>query len=298
MAIEPKKIIFSILSVLSGNVFAQDKKAPAMPADTSGTLDSLYIEFSSHGPQFEFLPILYKMIWIVIISLAGILLWRYLIKPLLLFIREKYAPGEQIYISGRIVVIIATGFLILTEIINPTETISTIILASVGLCAALAARGILYDFFSGLVLVFNQSLKVGDYILWQGHTGQVKKIGLINTLIETSSGQKQLFPNHTLTTDVINKLESEDPISPVVVDFYLPETADIIAVKEIAQRSATLSRFIYLNRPVSVTFCSIFQEGNPGLRMQIHAYALHVDYADQLKSDITENVSREIAHRK
>lgn len=297
MARQRQKIIFTILSFCSSNAFGWDKKIPAAPADSSGRLDSLYIEFSAHGPQFEFTPLLYKALWIFIILLAGIILWRYLLRPLLQYVREKYTLGDQVFFSGRILVIIATFFLILTEIINPTETISTIILASVGLGAALAARVILKDFFSGLVLVFDHSLKAGDYLLWPGHTGQIKRIGLINTLVETSFGQKQIFPNHKLTTEVVKKLESSDPVSGVVVDFYLEEKVDIIEIKEIARRAASLSRFIYLNKPVSVTFSSILHEGNSALQMQIHAYTLHIDYADQLKSDITENVSRELAQK-
>ena len=298
MTYRRKNMVLFILSLFSVNVFGLDKKVTTLPADSSAALDSLYIEFSSHGPQFAFAPLLFKALWVVIIIIAGVLIWRYLIKPLLLFVREKYATGEQIFISARIIVIMTTLCLIMTEIINPTETVSTIILAAAGLSAALAARGILHDFFSGLVLIFNHSLKAGDYLLGSESAGRVKKIGLINTSIETKFGEIHLYPNHRLTAEVMNRLKSDNPVAPVAVDFYLPQTADIIAIKEIAGRAASLSRFIYLNKPVTVTFDNLFQEGNSALHMQIYAYALHVDYIDQLKSDITENVTRELLHIK
>jgi MscS family membrane protein len=294
MAVPKHNKILLILTGLICSAAGQDKAPQSVPADSAGALDSIYTAFIEHGPTIEFQPLFIKTIWILIIAAAGIFTWHYLLRPLILFVTEKRMFKNQIIISGRLVILLLTLYLIFTEIFNPAATIATIILASAGLCAALAAKEVLHDFLSGLIIVYNHTFKTGDYLLLPESTGKVIKTGLISTLVNLKNGETRLYPNHKIIGNTVSKLDSDNPIAAIEVYFYLARDIDTVTVKEIAQRSSSLSRYIYLNKPITVEFSNILHDGASILQMKICASVLHIDYADQFKSDITENVLREL----
>jgi len=59
------------------------------------------------------------------------------------------------------------------------------------------------DFFSGLVLLFERSVSVGDILSVNGVQGTVKKIGLRASIIETLSNRNIIIPNSKLVNDAV-----------------------------------------------------------------------------------------------
>lgn len=57
------------------------------------------------------------------------------------------------------------------------------------------------DFFSGLVLLFERSVSVGDVLDIGGQVGSVKKIGLRSSIIETRGNISFIVPNSKLVND-------------------------------------------------------------------------------------------------
>jgi len=61
------------------------------------------------------------------------------------------------------------------------------------------------DFFSGLVLLFERSVAVGDILEVDGHVGVVKRIGLRSSLVETLDNITVVVPNsHLVSQSVTN----------------------------------------------------------------------------------------------
>lgn len=59
------------------------------------------------------------------------------------------------------------------------------------------------DFFSGLVLLFERSVSVGDVMNVAGDVGAVKKIGLRSSIIETRSNVSIIVPNSKLVNESV-----------------------------------------------------------------------------------------------
>ena len=71
----------------------------------------------------------------------------------------------------------------------------------VGIAVSFAAKDIISNLFSGIILILGKSIKVGDTIEVNGEKGVVESISLRSTVIVDDFGVKSHVPNSTLTND-------------------------------------------------------------------------------------------------
>ena len=83
--------------------------------------------------------------------------------------------------------------------INLTGTLLS--LGIVGIAVSFAAKDIISNLFSGIILIIGRSIKVGDTIEIDGEKGVVERISLRTTVIVDDLGVKNIVPNSTLTNN-------------------------------------------------------------------------------------------------
>ena len=72
-------------------------------------------------------------------------------------------------------------------------------LGIVGIAVSFAAKDIISNLFSGIILIIGKSIKVGDTIEINNKKGIVERITLRSTIISDDNGIKDHIPNSTLT---------------------------------------------------------------------------------------------------
>lgn len=82
-------------------------------------------------------------------------------------------------------------------------------LGIVGIAVTFAAKDIISNLFSGIILILGRSVKVGDTIEINGKKGYVERISLRSTIIIDDYGVKNHIPNSILTNN--EYLEYKDP---------------------------------------------------------------------------------------
>lgn len=75
-------------------------------------------------------------------------------------------------------------------------------LGIVGIAVSLAAKDIISNLFSGIILILGRSIKVGDTIEINNSKGVVKLIQLRTTLVKDDDGIISNIPNSTLTNNL------------------------------------------------------------------------------------------------
>ena len=83
--------------------------------------------------------------------------------------------------------------------INLTGTLLS--LGIVGIAVSFAAKDIISNLFSGIILILGKSIKVGDTIEVNTKKGTVERISLRSTIIVDDNGVKINVPNSTLTNN-------------------------------------------------------------------------------------------------
>jgi small-conductance mechanosensitive channel len=81
----------------------------------------------------------------------------------------------------------------------------TIILGALGVGVGLGLQSIVNNFVSGVILIFERPIQIGDVIESGGQSGMVKEIGLRTTKIDTSNGAEVIIPNgNILSQNIVN----------------------------------------------------------------------------------------------
>ncbi|MFT4048574.1 MAG: mechanosensitive ion channel [Solirubrobacterales bacterium] len=101
-----------------------------------------------------------------------------------------------------IAVILIGAFLALAQI-DALKPLGTALLASsavLGVVLGIAARAVLGNSISGMMIATVQPYRIGDVIEWQGERGRVEDITLTYTFLRLPSGHRLVVPNEQIAT--------------------------------------------------------------------------------------------------
>jgi Small-conductance mechanosensitive channel len=71
----------------------------------------------------------------------------------------------------------------------------------IGIALSFAAKDIISNLFSGIILIIGKSIKVGDTVEIDGKKGIVQRISLRSTVVVDDLGVKNIVPNSVLTNN-------------------------------------------------------------------------------------------------
>jgi small-conductance mechanosensitive channel len=135
---------------------------------------------------------------------------------------------------------------------------------------------------------------VGDKVEIGDYYGEVKNIGLRSTRIVTPDDSIVSIPNSDIMTKSVSNANAGEANCQVVAEIYLPVFIDLKKVKKIAIRAAQVSRYAYLNKPITVIFKNEIHQNRPVIKMRLKAYVLDIRYEFIFMSDMTEVTIREL----
>ena len=159
------------------------------------------------------------------------------------------------------------------------------------------------DFFSGLVLLFERSVAVGDIMDVDGHVGVVKRIGLRSSLIETLDNITVVVPNsHLVSQSVINWTHFDSKVR-FKLQIGVAYGTDANLVKEILLKIADNNPYI-LDKPAPFVRFSAFGESSLDFILFFFSknYLVIEDIQSDLRFEINQafqehNISIPFPHR-
>lgn len=154
--------------------------------------------------------------------------------------RGSMARGS-VYALGRILhyVLLATGTMIGLTAVGIDLTRLTLLISALGVGIGFGLQQIFSNFFSGLILLFERSLKVGDWIeLESGLFGQVTEISIRATIVKTSDEIEVVVPNSEFINGRVNNLSLRDTRRRIRVPFGVAYGTDKELVRKAALEAA------------------------------------------------------------
>lgn len=238
-----------------------------------------------------------KIIWTVIFLLIGYLIIR-LISGILNRLGER-STRYRIAIKRLVPIVKIIGwifiiFIIIQGIIDPPVAMVLGFFTSVGVAVGFAAQDLLKNIFGGLMILFDRPFQIGDKIEVGGSYGEVIKIGLRSTRIVTADDSEVAVPNGEMMNSSIINSNSGQTNCQVVAEIYLPLDVDTQRVRKMALEAALVSKYIYLNKPVTVIFVNEMHDRKSVLKMRLKAYVSDIRFEFAFKSDMTEITLKEL----
>ena len=142
------------------------------------------------------------LIYILIIIIMASMLTR-----IIAFLMNKMNRFEKdmtiIYLIRDIInyIIYFIALMVILQFFGINLAGTLLSLGIVGIAVSFAAKDIISNLFSGIILILGKSIKVGDTLEIKGKKGVVERITLRSTIIVDDFGVKDHIPNSTLTND-------------------------------------------------------------------------------------------------
>ena len=124
---------------------------------------------------------------------------------------------------------------------------------ALGVGIGFGLQSVVNNFVSGLILMFERPIKVGDRIETTGRLGTVTRIGMRASTVRTFDGAEVIVPNGDLISKEVINWTLSDKRRRVEVSVRVAEGSDVKAVLDVLQRVAA-TRPDVLDDPAPAAF--------------------------------------------
>jgi small-conductance mechanosensitive channel len=224
----------------------------------------------------------------------GSFLLSWILQELLMnevLVRRQLEKGVR-HSMARLVhyVIIFVAFLLAISTLGFEVTKITIVLSALGVGIGFGLQGFVNNFVSGLILLFERPVRVGDYIEAVGTWAEIKRIGLRSTTVQTFDQADVIIPNADLVTNQVTNWTLSDRQVRLIIPVGVAYGSDVPLVMETLEACAKEHDRVSTLRPPDVLFLSF---GESSLDFELRLWVTDAD--DRL--NVTSDLHREIDRR-
>lgn len=193
--------------------------------------------FSLFGTSFSITDML-KLILIIVISLIVSKFVRKFFKKRVLS-HFKLDEGSQFVILRLIhYILIVTGIMIAISAVGIKLTSLAVVFGLIGVGIAFGLQNITSNFVSGIILLFERPVGVGDYVEVGDSMGQVRAINMRATTIVTRDNITLIVPNSSFIEGTITNWSVGDPKIRLAVPVGVAYGSDTALVTKLLLKAA------------------------------------------------------------
>ncbi|MBL7788478.1 MAG: mechanosensitive ion channel [Chitinophagales bacterium] len=217
-----------------------------------------------------------KVIGAILIWMIGSLLikWAYRVFKKILDAKEFDPSVETFFLSFIRIGLRIVLFIIIIGVLGIQTTSIAAMLAGFGVAIGSAFNGSLGNFAGGFMIIIYQPIKVGEFIEFNGVSGVVQEIGILNTCILTGDMKTVFLPNGMLSTGIIINWSRNRKIR-VDVPFNIEANIDIELAKSIIIEALKEHKLI-LKSPKPEVYIQQIQSGS--IQLIVRPYCSQPDY--------------------
>ncbi|MDG6777117.1 mechanosensitive ion channel [Thiomicrorhabdus sp. zzn3] len=157
------------------------------------------------------------------------------------------------------------------------------LVAALGVGLGFGLQEIVANFVSGIILLFEQPMRVGDIVTVDGVSGKVSKIRIRATTIVNWDRQELVIPNKQIITGQFINWSLSDQVMRVKVDVGIAYGSDVTKALKLIQEAATEHPDVLDDPEPSVIFDSF---GDNALQLSLRVYVDDLDNFLKIKSEL------------
>ena len=128
------------------------------------------------------------------------------------------------------------------------------LVAALGVGLGFGLQEIVANFVSGIILLFERPIRVGDTVTIGGITGTVARIRIRATTLVDWDRKEQIIPNKTFVTQDLTNWTLSDPITRVIIRVGVAYGSDVDKVQELLHQVAVENERV-VEEPAPAVFC-------------------------------------------
>lgn len=184
-------------------------------------------------------------------------------------------------IGGFLLAVAASGL--------PIDKI-TVVLGALGVGIGLGLQNIVSNFVSGIILIFDKTLRIGDMVELGDKKGRVKEIGIRASTLLTDDGAEIIIPNGAiLSNNIINWTLTNNQMR-VVLEFTVEKPFDRDQVSGIILDMIKSSDNIFINKEPKLI---ITPKNKNSSLVKVYFWCRDISLAEPTKSSINAAIYEE-----
>jgi small-conductance mechanosensitive channel len=181
------------------------------------------------------------------------------------------------------------GTIIALNAIGISTTSLTVAFGALGIGLGFGLQNIFNNFISGLILLFERPIQVGDWVEINGTWGSVEKINVRSTVVKSVDNAALIIPNSEFISSRLTNWSFKDPKIRRTIAIGVAYGSDIHKVKEILLDIANKHPRVYRNPGPDVVFTDF---ADSALMFELRIW-VHVDYSVSTRTDIRFEIDRQ-----
>jgi small-conductance mechanosensitive channel len=184
-------------------------------------------------------------------------------------------------------VILTLGFLLALGTIGLDLTKVTILAGAFGVGLGLGLQSIVNNFVSGLILLFERPIRVGDVVEVSGLLGEVSRIGTRASTVRTYQGADIIVPNAQLVTERVTNWTASDRRRridiPVGVDYRSAPEKVMQVLEGVARAHPEVSK-----QPAPQASFKAF--GDSAINFELRAWINHFERSSAIQTELAVGI--------
>jgi len=188
---------------------------------------------------------------------------------------------------------VTLGTLVILQSAGINLTSLNVLVGAIGVGLGFGLQNIMSNFFSGLIILFERPIKIGDRIEIAGAVGEVREIAARATTLVTDDSVAIVVPNSQFISERVMNWSRPGKLTAYVVSFHVSHASDPELIRRVLLAAAARHPDVLREPAPEVEFV---EAGLAALRFQMQVWSTeHLKSAGRLKSDLNFDVWRELA---
>jgi len=186
-------------------------------------------------------------------------------------------------------IIYILGFIVTIKSLGINVDLILGVFAALGLGIGFALQDVFKDLISGIIILFEGNVSVGDILEVDGLIGTVKEIKLRTSLIRTRDGIFIVVPNNRVVNEKVINWSTNTKITRFHVAVGVAYGSDVEKVKKLLLQSVNENEMI-AKRPSPIVFFNDF--GDSALMFQVNFWLMDTWSVELIKSDLRFTINK------
>lgn len=179
--------------------------------------------------------------------------------------------------------VVLVGFLVALSLLGLGLQNFVVLLGAFGVGIGFGLQDIVNNFLSGLILLFERPIKVGDGIVIDGEYGTVSRIGLRSTVVESLDQAEHIVPNSQMISQKVTNWTLSTRRIRIVVPVGVAYGSDLEKVLGILKQAGEVHTEV-LKNPIPTPY--FIQFGNSSLDFELRVWIADIDNRPRIKNEI------------